>query len=257
MRPENSTSGKMLIIAALCAALAAAAGATETTPEAAAFFNDGVAQANAGKYEAAVAAFEKSLAEDPDLVEAHEWIGHILMLQGDYAGAIARYQKIVARRPSTAAKVSLGLAYLQVGDLDQAVKTLENAVAADPGDPNGWNNLSLAYMRQGKIADARRAAEKALALKTDYAPAYVNLGNVQLREGNSDDAVASFGRALELDANQTDAYYGVAEAADFKGDAQTAGDNYVQYLKHNPTDETRRATAVQWLWDHGRGAEVP
>ena len=32
-------------------ALVAAAGATQTTPEAAAFFNDGMAKANAGRYE--------------------------------------------------------------------------------------------------------------------------------------------------------------------------------------------------------------
>jgi tetratricopeptide (TPR) repeat protein len=77
-------------------AVAAAAGATETTPEAAAFFEDGVAQTNAGKYEEAIAAFEKSLAADPNLVEAHEWIAHILILGGDFEGAIERYQKIVA-----------------------------------------------------------------------------------------------------------------------------------------------------------------
>jgi tetratricopeptide (TPR) repeat protein len=152
-------------------ALAAAAGATQTTPEAAAFFNDGVAKANAGRYEEAAAAFEKSLAEDPNLIEAHEWIAHILILQGDYDGAIERYQRIVARRPSTDSKVSLGLAYLRVGDVDMAVKTLSNAVAADPNHCKGWNNLSIAYLRQGRVADARAAAERAVALEPNFASA--------------------------------------------------------------------------------------
>ncbi len=238
-------------------ALAAAAGATQTTPEAAAFFNDGVAKANAGRHEEAVAAFEKSLVEDPNLVEAHEWIAHILILQGDYDGAIERYQRIVARRPSTDSKVSLGLAYLRVGDVDMAVKTLSNAVAADPNHCKGWNNLSIAYLRQGKVADARAAAERAVALEPNFASAHVNLGNVELREGNAATAVAAFEKAVALDADQADAYYGLAEAYNYLGEEGKAGDYYVQYLKRAGQDQARRDAAVKWLWEHGRGAEVP
>ncbi len=238
-------------------ATAAAAGATETTPEAAAFFNDGVAKANAGEYEAAVTAFEKSLGEDPNLVEAHEWIAHILIVQGDYEGAIKRYQRIVARNPSTDSKVSLGLAYLRVGDVDMAAKTLANAVAADPNHYKGWNNLSMAYLRQGKLADARRAVQKALALNPNFASAYVNLGNVQLREGDAEGAVASYEKAFALDADQVDAYYGLAEAYNYLGEEKKAGDYYLKYLKGGGADAARRAAVVEWLWEHGRGAEVP
>lgn len=241
----------------ICVAFAAAVGATETTPEAAAFFNDGVAKANAGHYDEAVAAFEKSLAEDPNLVEAQEWIAHILILRGDYDGAIERYQRIVARRPSTDSKVNLGLAYLRVGDVDMAVKTLSSAVAADPNHCTGWNNLSIAYLRQGKIADARAAAERALALKPDFASAYVNLGNVELREGDAEAAVASYQKALALDAGQTDAYYGLAEAYNYLGEEGNAGDYYVEFLKRSGQSQSRHDAAVKWLWEHGRGAEVP
>jgi Tfp pilus assembly protein PilF len=238
-------------------AVAAAAGATQTTPEAAAFFEDGIAKTNAGRYDEAIAAFEKSLAVDPNLVEAHEWIAHILVLRGDYEGAIERYQKIVARNPSTDSKVSLGLAYLRVGDVDMAVKTLANAVAADPNNCKGWNNLSLAYLRQGKVDDARAAAEKAVALEPNYASAYVNLGNVRLREGDAAAAIASFEKAVALDAAQVDAYYGLAEAYDFRGDEKAAGDCYVKYLKKGGPTGAKHGAAVEWLWAHGRGAEVP
>jgi len=238
-------------------ALVAAAWATETTPEAAAFFNDGVAKANAGQYDEAIAAFEKSLSQDPNLVEAHEWIAHILILRGDYDGAIERYQRIVARRPSADSKVNLGLAYLRVGNADMAVKTLSSAVAADPNNSNGWNNLSIAYLRQGKVAEARDAAERALALNPKFSPAHVNLGNVELREGNAAAAVAAFEKAIALDAEQVEAYYGLAEAYNYLGEEGKAGDYYVAYLKRAGQDQARRETAVKWLWEHGRGAEVP
>jgi len=238
-------------------ALAAAAGATDTTPEAAAFFEDGMAKTNAAQYDEAIAAFEKSLAVDPNLVEAHEWIAHILILRGDYEGAIERYQKIVARNPSTDSKVSLGLAYLRVGDVDMAVKTLANAVAADPDNSKGWNNLSLAYLRQGKAEEALAAAEKAVALAPDYASAYVNLGNARLAQGNAATAIGSFEKAVGLDAAQADAYYGLAGAHDFLGEEKAAGDYYVQYLKKSGSAGANHSAAVEWLWAHGRGAEVP
>jgi tetratricopeptide (TPR) repeat protein len=246
---------KSLIIGVV--ALAAAAGAMDTTPEAAAFFEDGVAKTNAGRYDEAIAAFEKSLAVDPNLAVAHEWIAHILILRGDYEGAIERYQKIVARNPSTDSKVSLGLAYLRVGEVDMAVKTLANAVAADPDNCKGWNNLSIAYLRQGNIDQARTAAEKAVALEPGYASAHVNLGNVRLREGDAAAAIASFEEAVALDASQADAYYGLGEAHDFLGDEKAAGDDYVKYLKKSGTAGAKHSAAVEWLWAHGRGAEVP
>jgi tetratricopeptide (TPR) repeat protein len=238
-------------------ALAAAAGAMNTTPEAAAFYEDGVAKTNAGRYDEAIAAFEKSLAVDPNLTVAHEWIAHILILQGDYEGAIERYQKIVARNPSTDSKVSLGLAYLRVGDVDMAVKTLANAVAADAGNAKGWNNLSLAYLRQGDVDGARTAAEKAVALEPGYASAHVNLGNVRLREGDAAAAIASFEKAVSLEAEQVDAYYGLAEAHGFLGEEKAAGDYYVKYLKKSGAAGAKHSAAVEWLWAHGRGAEVP
>ncbi len=248
---------RLAITITILAATAAAAGATETTPEAAAYFNKGVELYNAGKYDEAIAQFEKSIGEDPNLVEADEWIATIYLRQGNNAAAVERYQKLLARKPSTASRVSLGLAYLKTGDVPAAVKILKEATAIDPKNAVGWNNLSMAYLRSGDNAGAKAAAEKALALDAGYAPAHVNLGNYYLADNQTDAAVASFYKALELDANQPDAYYGLGEAYSFSGDNKQAGDNYVKYLSKKPTDAGRRAHAIGWLWDHGRGAEVP
>jgi len=245
------------ITTVLAAALAAAAGATETTPEAAAYFNKGVELYNAGKFDEAIAQFEQSIAADPKLVEADEWIATIYLRQGKNVAAVERYQKLLARKPSTAARVSLGLAYLQTGDNAAALKTLREAVALDPQNKVGWNNLSMACLRSGDNAGARDAAEKALALDVGYAPAYVNLGNCYLAQNQPADAITAFDKALALDGAPLDAYYGLGEAYAYAGDNKQAGDNYLLYLKKGGGDQSRRGRAVGWLWDHGRGAEIP
>lgn len=221
---------RLAMTTVVLAALAAAAGATETTPEAAAYFNKGIELYNAGMYDEAIAQFEKSIAQDPNLVEGDEWIATIYLRQGNNAAAVERYQKLLARKPSTASRVSLGLAYLKTGDVPSAVKILKEAVAIDPKNAVGWNNLSMAYLRSGNNADAKAAAEKALGLDAGYAPAHVNLGNVYLADNDTDAAIASFNKALELDPNQADAFYGLGEAYSFAGDNQQAGDYYVKYL---------------------------
>jgi CHAT domain-containing protein/tetratricopeptide (TPR) repeat protein len=48
---------------------------------------------------------------------------------------------------------SLGLAALLVGDLDEAIATLEIAAAADPGDAQVANDLSAAYYERSQRAD--------------------------------------------------------------------------------------------------------
>jgi Tfp pilus assembly protein PilF len=249
---------RMVYASIACAALiAAAAGATETTPEAAAFFNKGAELANAGKYDEALAQFEKSLTEDPELVEAEEWIASIHLARGDAAAAIERYKKALARRPSAALKANLGLAYLQTGDTANALKVLNEAVAADPKSPAAWNSLTTAYLKTDKVAEAENSAGKALALDDGYAPAHVNLGNVYLRKGDAEAAITSFRKGLALDGTQINAYYGLGEAYSFLGSNKEAGDNYLLYLKNGGRDGARKSAAVGWLWDHGRGAEVP
>src|SRR5439155_10823957 len=50
---------------------------------------------------------------------------------------------------------NLGMAYAQLGQFDQAIKTYHQALALDPGNPALRMNLGLAYLKSGRTAEAK------------------------------------------------------------------------------------------------------
>jgi len=247
----------LIFVAVLTAVVVAPATEMETTPEAAAEFEKGVVAANAGKLDEAIAHFEKSLEYDPKLTVAYEWIAYIKMQQGDADSAIVEYEKIVHATPTAEARTTLGLAYINVGRYDDAIAILKKATSADPSLATAWNNLSLAYIRKGMLDEAENAAEKAVALDPESGEARSNLGAVYIRRGLYDEAWDEFETARELIPDDPNPYYGLAEVAGYRGEEKLAGDNYLKYLELGGTEKSKRQRAIDWLWDHGRGAEIP
>jgi tetratricopeptide (TPR) repeat protein len=229
----------------------------ETTPEAAAEFEKGVVETNVGNFDEAVAHFEKALEYDSRLTVAYEWIAYIKMHQGDVEGAIAEYEKIVEATHTADAKATLGLAYINVGRYDDAISVLKSATSMNPSLATAWNNLSLAYFNKGMLDEAGMAAKKAVALDPDSGEARSNLASVYIKRGLYDEAWDEFETAKNLTPDDPNPYYGLAEVARFRGEEKLAGDNYLKYLELGGLEKTKRQRAIDWLWDHGRGAEVP
>jgi tetratricopeptide (TPR) repeat protein len=214
----------LLLITILFIVTSVSAQDFETTAEAAEEINKGSAAMSEGDYDTAIAHFRKSLSYDPALYIAYDWIAHAQMAQGDY---------------------------------DAAVATLKPMVASYPNYANGQNNLALAYLGANKVSEAITAAEKAVALDPDFANGHSTLGSAYMKKLRYDDAQTQFEKAIELDAGLSDAYYGLAEINRYRGNDKDAGDYYVSFLETGPTDQRRRQIAIDFLWDHQRGAEVP
>ncbi|MCP4229813.1 MAG: tetratricopeptide repeat protein [bacterium] len=196
----------------------------ETTAEAAEEINKGSAAMSEGDYDTAIAHFKKALSYDPALYIAYDWIAHAQMAQGDYEGAVA---------------------------------TLKPMVASHPNYANGYNNLALAYFGAGLTSKAEYAASTALDIDPDFANARSTLGSVYMKQAHYDMARIEFEKAIELEPEMAEPYYGIAEINRFGGNVKEAGDYYVLYLQMGAGDERRRSVAIDFLWDHQRGAEVP
>ena len=56
--------------------------------------------------------------------------------------------------PQRNALFSLGGVYLRLGQLDQAEELYQKALAVDPSDPAGRNNLGLVLVKQGRYDEA-------------------------------------------------------------------------------------------------------
>lgn len=116
-------------------------------------------------------------------------------------------QAAVSVRPaSKQAWRSLGRAYWDRGQIEDATRCYRKAVRLDPRDYNSWTQLSAVLLRQADPEAALEAAERAIVLNPEYSHAHAARGSVLDRIGRYDDAVGSFTRAIELEARNRSEY---------------------------------------------------
>jgi tetratricopeptide (TPR) repeat protein len=82
------------------AAPAGTAGAAAPGASASAVFNQGVILWNAGKIPEAKAQFEQAVKLDPNMAEAHYWLGMSLVNAGDTAGAKPKFEQYLKLAPT-------------------------------------------------------------------------------------------------------------------------------------------------------------
>lgn len=97
------------------------------------FIDEGLQAARRGDFAAAIAAYDRALAINPDNARILNWKGYALFRGQAYAEAIASFERAAALAPQVAEiHYNLALALWKSGRRDDAVKSLERAYAADP-----------------------------------------------------------------------------------------------------------------------------
>jgi len=167
----------------------------------------GMALFRKGEVEQALASLDRSLAIDPDFVEALCNRGNLHAQFGRFGQALIDYRRAVEVDPgSVEAWSNMGLVFSQVGDQQQAEACLEKALQFDPKYLKALNNMGLVLTRKGDPARALVYLDQALTLNAKYELAYFNRG-VALKElGRLQESVSDLTRVVELNPRQAAAY---------------------------------------------------
>jgi tetratricopeptide (TPR) repeat protein len=116
--------------------------------------------------------------------------------------------------------------YSTMGNLDEAIRYLTEAMADDPNYSEYYNERGSLYLKlqrhEEAIADYRRAIE----LSPPYMEVWTNLGQCYKALGGHGDAVEAYSRALDLDPKATLALIGRAQAYDGLGERAAARADY-------------------------------
>jgi tetratricopeptide (TPR) repeat protein len=101
------------------------------------FFQEGVAQQEAGNYAAAEAAYRSALAVDAALAPVYNALGSLYVAWQRPSEAIPMYQQATQLEPETAEFWrNLGIVLANQGQTEQGIAALETAVALTPDDPH-------------------------------------------------------------------------------------------------------------------------
>ncbi|KQZ18888.1 sulfotransferase [Caulobacter sp. Root1472] len=148
-----------------------------------------------GHTQAAVAAFKRAVAADPDLAEAWRGLAEALELLGDETGAQAaraRQIKGGVRDPV----LMTAAAALVDGEPGRAETVLRELMAVRPAEPAAIRMLAEAVARQGREVEAEALLQDCLKLAPAFTGARYNLATLHYRLGRSTEALAQLDRLL-------------------------------------------------------------
>ncbi|HEX9918670.1 MAG TPA: tetratricopeptide repeat protein [Pyrinomonadaceae bacterium] len=148
--------------------------ATLNPADASAHYNLGLIHLQRKELDEAKKRFARAVEIDADEIDSHFQLGRIARLQNDPAGAIARFEQVVARDQSHSQHEiwrEIGATYLAAGQYADAQDALERFLDRRQADPEGLYLMGRALFGMGRTreaADSMRACIE--AVKT--APAY-------------------------------------------------------------------------------------
>ena len=139
----------------------------------------GVACQHAGQMDDAVAAYQRALALDRDLMEAHYNLGCLWLEQNKPEAAENEFTAYTLRRSkATEGWLKLGLAQLRADDLAAAEKSFSTVLYLNPNNAEALNGFGLARIERGHPREAAQFFAEAARKKPDYGPALLNLATV-------------------------------------------------------------------------------
>lgn len=142
-----------------------------------------------GHFDTAEWILEHALTIDPNYSDAVDHLGRLLLREGKADKALPYLARFANAYPSDNSLVSLGTAYLQVGQLDSAASTLHAALELNPNRADALRFLGGLVAEQGRGADAIPLLERATSLEPESGIAVGLLSLAYAEAGRSDDAV--------------------------------------------------------------------
>jgi tetratricopeptide (TPR) repeat protein len=163
------------------------------------YFNEGNEFTKHGKFEEAVASFDKALDINPNIAEAWGNRGIILRKLGRNREALDSYDKAIDIYPNyVLVWYNRGVLLGMLGRYSEALASYDKAIAIYPKSPDAWNNRGDALNNLGRYTEALTSCDNAINLNPNYALVWDTRGVALSGLGRLNDAIASFDKALAI-----------------------------------------------------------
>jgi Tfp pilus assembly protein PilF len=219
------------------------------------FLRSGMANERTGNYPAAVKAYERGLAVEPDNVELLNSLGFALFQQGKSTEAVVALEKAIAVDPKHwKSHNNLALAAIDLGELEVAEAHYRESLAIKP-QPAIYNDLGFVLERQGLPDEAMTAYREAIKLDPKSATAQYNLGSSLARSGNLAEAERHLRSAVKMSPDSR-TYTGLGIVLWQQGRTDDAVASLRAAIEADPTDATARQKLAEILESSGRTEEA-
>ena len=217
-----------------------------------------------GEYERAIAALKKAIEFDRQSSELYAQFGETYAAMQDYDRAIPMYIKALSLKPDTTVSTNLAYAYMEKGQVDNAIEQFTIAIRQEPLNANLYYALGQAYNKLDNFDEEIAAYKQAVALNPKMTGALLNLGNAYQEKNMYDAAIREYKKALVAEPNNARLYYNLGVAYSRLEKHTDAAKEFVAAIALEPKfPDAHAALAVSCYmlrkydvaWDHAKTAK--
>jgi tetratricopeptide (TPR) repeat protein/predicted Ser/Thr protein kinase len=147
----------------------------------------------------ATKACQSAVDKDATLARAHTCLGLVYQGTGKYELAVAEYEKASKSQPTLdSAHAGLARAYESLGRLQDAEQSYKAVIALRPDYWAAYNRLGTFYLRNGKLEEAAQMYAQVISLVPDSFGGYANLGITRILQGRYSEGIAPLEHSLKI-----------------------------------------------------------
>jgi lipoprotein NlpI len=169
-----------------------------------AYFNRGLAWANNGKYNKAIADYNDAIRFNPHLADAFHGRGVAWVKKGEYDNAIADFNNAIRFNAQDAeAFDGRGVAWASKGENDKAIADFNEAIRLNPQDGVAFHYRGVAWMNKSEYDKAIADFNEAIRLNPQDEVAFFYRGLTEFNLGGFGIAATDFAQKLQLSQDGT------------------------------------------------------
>ncbi|MEM2924936.1 MAG: tetratricopeptide repeat protein [Methanocellales archaeon] len=197
--------------------------------------NKGLALYKAGKLKEAMDCFDRALLLNPRYPSAWNNLGLVLKSLGRVNEAISCYDRALELDPRDApAWNNKGLALQSLNKFDEAISCFDRALELDPRDAPAWNNKGVSLFNLKRYQEALSCYRKSLEINPRNSLVWNNIGAVLLALNRIEEAISYFKKAIEIDGRDLKAWNNLGTAYSKLGMHSEAVKCFDEVLKMDP-----------------------
>jgi tetratricopeptide (TPR) repeat protein len=161
--------------------------------------NRGIALARLGRFEEALACFDRAIALKADDVESIIARGQACLALERYGDAVSSYDTALRLKPDQATSWHRrSLALMALARFEEAIESCDRAIALKPDYAQAFSDRGTALYELKRLPEAAASYDAAIALKPDLADAFCSRGVVRHELDNIEGALSDLDRAITL-----------------------------------------------------------
>jgi tetratricopeptide (TPR) repeat protein len=174
-----------------------------------AYWHLGLCRFELGQFDAAAAAFQEALKENPQDTFINDRLAQAYQKSGQYEKAEQVYTNLAQLKPEYKLNYyrTILVMYDSAGMRDKAIEIAKKIVEMNPKDSDSLFNLGNMYYKQKRYNEAAEAFTKAIQIRPNFEYAYLSLGNCYLELKQWSKCVETYSKYVEIAPDNADAWY--------------------------------------------------